>query len=67
MEVKGYHLIRQDYSRRGGEVACDVKASSSCNQKSNFCYTHENVFINIFLPKLKPTLSVLLYRPPGKT
>ena len=65
-EIEGYDLVRSDRSRRGGGVACFVENSISYNRKPNFCINTESVFIEIFLPKSKPVLSGILYRPPDK-
>ena len=66
LEIEGYDLVRSDRSRRGGGVACFVENSISYNRKPNFCINTESVFIEIFLPKSKPVLSGILYRPPDK-
>ena len=66
LEIEGYDLVRSDRSRRGGVVACFFKNSISHNQKSSFCINTESIFIKIFLPKSKPVLIGILYRPPDK-
>ena len=66
LEIEGYDLVRSDRSRRGGGVACFVKNSISYNRKPNFCINTESIFIEIFLPKSKPVLIGILYRPPDK-
>ena len=47
-------------------VACFAKNSISYNWKPNFCINTESIFIEIFLPKSKPVLIGILYRPPDK-
>ena len=64
--IEGYDLLRLDRSRRGGGVACYVKKSLACNYRDNFCKNTESIFIDIFLPKTKPILIGILYRPPDK-
>ena len=66
IEIEGYDLLRLDRSRRGGGVACYIKKSSAYNSKEKFCKGTESIFIDIFLPKAKPTLVGILYRPPDK-
>ena len=66
LKIEGYDLVRSDLSRRGGCVACFVKNSISYNQESNFCTNTESIFIEIFLPRSKPVLTGILYRPPDK-
>ena len=41
-------------------------ASPSIKTKSNFCINTDSIFIEIFLPKSKPVLIGILYRPPNK-
>ena len=65
LEIEGYDLVRSDQSWRGG-VACFVKNSISYNQKTNFGINTESIFIEIFLPRSKPVLTGILYRPPDK-
>ena len=66
LEIEGYDLIRSDRSRKRGGIACFVKNSISYNRKPNFCINTESIFIEIFLPKSKPVLIGILYRPPDK-
>ena len=66
LKIERYNLVRSDRSRRVGGVASFVKNSISCNRKPNFCINTESIFIEIFLPKSKPVLIGILYRPPDK-
>ena len=66
IEIEGYYLLRFDRSRRGGGVACYIKKSLAYNYKEKFCKSTESIFIDIFLPKTKPILVGILYRPPDK-
>ena len=66
IDIEGYDLLRLDRSRRGGGVACYVKKSLAYNYRDNFCKNTESIFIDIFLPKTKPILIGILYRPPDK-
>ena len=50
----------------GGGAACFVKNSFWYNRKPNFWINTESIFIKIFLPKFKPVLTGILYRPPDK-
>ena len=65
-DIEGYDLLRLDRSRRGGGVACYVKKSLAYNYRDNFCKNTESIFMDIFLPKTKPILIGILYRPPDK-
>ena len=66
IEIEGYNLVRYDQSQRGGGVACFVKNYILYNRKPNFCINTESILIEIFLPKSKPVLTGILYRPPDK-
>ena len=67
IEVNGYDLVRFDWSRRGGGVACYIKSPIAYNYKDSFCSNTESIFVNIFLTKSKPILLGILYRPPDKS
>ena len=66
LEIEGHDLVRSDQSQREGGGVCFVKNSVSYNRKPNFCINTEDIFIEIFLPKSKPGLNGILYRPPDK-
>ena len=66
LEIEGYDLIRSDRSRKRGGIACFVKNSISYNRKPNFCINTDSIFIEILLPKSKPVLTGIFYRPPDK-
>ena len=59
-------LLKLDRSRRGSGVACYIKRYLAYNYKDNFCKSTECVVVDIFLPKEKPILVGILYRPPDK-
>ena len=67
LEVDGYDLVRLDRSRRGGGVACYIKSLIAYSYKESFCSNTESIFVDIFLPKSKPILLGILYRPPDKS
>ena len=47
-------------------MACYIKKSLVYNYKHNFCKNAESIFVYRFLPKTKPILIAILYRPPDK-
>ena len=59
----GYELIRSDRNRHGGGVACNIINDISFNVRGNFSNEVENIFSDILLPKTKPILTGILYRP----
>ena len=65
LEIEGHDPVRSDRSWRGC-IACFVKNSLSYNRKPNLCINTESMFIEVFLPKSKPGLVVILHRPLDK-
>ena len=65
LQIEGYDLVMSDQFRRGGGVGCFVKNSISYNRNLIFALM-QSIFIQIFLPKSKPVLVGILYRPPDK-
>ena len=64
--IEGYDLIRIDRSRKWGGVACFIKHSIAYSHKTNILIYTGNIFTEIYLPKLKPIIVGILYRPSGK-
>ena len=62
--IDGYELIRSDWNRHEGGVACYIRSDVSVNVRCNFSSEVENIFSDILLPKTKPILIGILYRPP---
>ena len=48
-------------------MACYVKKILAYNYIHNFCKNTEGIFVDIFLPKTKPILVGILYRPTQKS
>ena len=67
LEVDGYDLVRLNWSRRGGGVACYIKSLIVYSDKDTFCSNIESIFFDIDLLKSKPVLLGILYRPPVKS
>ena len=66
LEIEGHDLVRSDRSRGGEKVACFVKTLFHIMGNLIFAFNAGSIFIEIFLPKSKPVLSGILYRPPDK-
>ena len=64
LKIESYDLVRFDLSQREGGVVCFLKNTISYNRKPNFYINAESIFIEIFLPKSKPVLIGISYRPP---
>ena len=67
VNIDGYEVIRSDRNRHGGGVACYVRNDISFNVRSDFSDEIENIVFNILLPKTKPILVGILYRPPDQS
>ncbi len=67
IEIEGYTLERTDRNRKGGGVAFYIRNDISYNVRENFSNEFENIFFDIHLPKTKPILMGILYRPPDQS
>ena len=63
--VENYSCVRKDRNRNGGGVACFIHKSIAFEVRSDFSDDFENIFIDILLPKTKPILFGVVYRPPS--
>ena len=67
INIDGYKLVRSDWNRHGGGVACYIHSDISFNVRGDFSSEIENIFLDILLPKTKPILIGILYRPPDQS
>ena len=67
IKIEGYEILRMDRNSFGGGVVCYIKVGTAYDRKSDFSDEIENVFLNIFLPKSKPILVGIIYKPPDQT
>ena len=67
INIDGYELVRSDRNRHGGAVACYIRNDISFNVRGDFSNEIENIFLDIFLPKTRPILIGILYRPPDQS
>ena len=67
INIDGYETIRSDRNRHGGEVACYVRSDVSFKVRGIFSNEVENIFFDMLLPKTKPILIGILYRPPDQS
>jgi len=61
----GYHILRKDRNRNGGGVLAYIKESLSYNLRDDFDSQNESIFFEIFLPRSRPILIGIAYRPPN--
>ena len=66
IQIPGYTLERSDRDREGG-VACYVRSDLSYNARNTLSDEIESIFVDIMLPKTKPILVRVVYRPPDKS
>ena len=67
INIDGYELARSDQQRHGGGVTCYIRNDISFNVRGDFSSEIENISLDIFLPKTKPILIGILYRPPDQS
>ena len=67
INIDGYELVRSDQNRHGGGVVCYIRNDISFNVRGDFSNEIENIFLDTFLPKTKPILTGILYRPPDQS
>ena len=67
INIDGYKLVRSDWNRHGGGVVCYIRSDISFNVRGDFSSEIENIFFDILLPKTKPILIGILYRPPEQS
>ena len=67
VKINGYELKRADSNRQGGGVACYIRKDLSFNVRENFSIDLENIFFDLLLPKSKPILIGIIYRPPDSS
>ena len=65
ISIEHYSCLRKDRNRSGGGVACFIHKSIGFEERSDFSDDFENIFIDILLPKTKPILLGVAYRPPS--
>ena len=54
--MENYDLLRMDRSRMGGGIACCIRKSLSYSHNIKHNRDIKSTFIDIILPKSKPTL-----------
>ena len=67
VNIDGYEVIRSDPNRHGGGVACYVRNDISFNVRSDFSDEIENIVFDMLLPKTKPILVGISYKPPDQS
>ena len=66
INIEGYNLIRKDRCRNGGGVACYIRNDIHFNIREELIDEMESIFFDILLPKSKPILVGVVYRPPNQ-
>ena len=67
VNIESYELIRSDRNRHGGGVTCYIKNDVAFRSRGGFSNEIENLFFDILLPKTKPILVGIVYRPPDQS
>lgn len=67
VEIENFVIIRKDRNRQGGGVCIFVKSDIDFNIRQDLVNVNlEAVWIDILLPKSKPILCGVVYRPPNQ-
>ena len=67
IQISNYELLRCDRNRSGGSVACYIRSDIGYLQNHFFPREIENIFVEILLPKSKPLIVGIIYRPPKES
>ena len=65
ISIPGYEIVRKDRNRNGGGVLAYIKECFSHNLREDFDSENESIFFEIFLPRTRPILIGVVYRPPN--
>ena len=65
IQIAGYDILRKDRSRHGGGVCIYIRSDLAFNQLDELSHEElEATWIEISLPKTKPIVCGVVYRPP---
>ena len=67
IQISNYELLRCDRNRNGGGVACYIRSDIGSLQKRFFPREIKYIFVEILLPKTKPLIIGIIYRPPNQS
>ena len=67
IQISNYDLLRCDRRRNCGGVACYIRSDIGYLQKRFFLKEIKNIFAQILLPKTKPLIAGIIYRPPNQS
>ena len=66
IQISNYELLRCDRNRNVGGVAFYIRRNIGYLQKHYFPREIENIFVEILIPKIKPLVVGIIYRPPNQ-
>ena len=64
IDIADYTIIRRDRNRKGGGVCIYIRSDFIFKLRDDICTTLETVWAELYLPKTKPILIGVCYRPP---
>ena len=64
ISIPNYSLIRKDWNRKGGGVACYIRSNICFNSQNYLSDEIENISFDLLLPKTKPISIAIVYKPP---
>ena len=66
VNLPGYDILWCDRNRNGGGVACYISKDLCFNKRTLNCKKIENIMSDILLPKPKPIIMGVFYRPSNR-
>ena len=67
IDIADYTIIRRDRNREGGGVCIYIRRDFPFKRRDDICITLETVWAELYLPKTRPILIGVCYRPPNHT
>ena len=68
VKIHGYNIVRNDRNREGGGVCIYVRNNLAFLQRADLLSKHvESLWLEILLPKTKPIVTGIVYRPPDQS
>jgi hypothetical protein len=67
INITDYSILRRDRNREGGSVCIYIRNDFIFKLRDDICTTLETVWAELYLPKTRPILIGVCYRPPKHT
>lgn len=68
ISIEGYHVLRKDRNRSGGGVCVYIRPYLAFARRTDIDNDNlESLWLELYLPKIKPIIVGVCYRPPTQT